>query len=200
MLPLEGPLASKLNDSVADSAALSLDRTYPNSNRLIKSSHLDIVSLRNDEKSEVDSIQESFQKEFIICQPWSIAVEPSLLDEHPIDSSSCSLGRDIVNTLHHLLHADSYFSNSHKRYTIITLVRKMTCIYYYRSNKMTADNDVIEKIFSKSWHLNRTAMATEAIPVLKLMHDHEEMQIKMGGSRIRQWVMLSLRCAHCCYA
>ena len=65
----------------------------------LANSPLELISLLNDSKSDVDCIQCSLNE-----SPRNL--KPSLLDELPKKSSFCPLGEEIIDSLSQLLYAD----------------------------------------------------------------------------------------------
>lgn len=75
--------------------------------QVLKPSYWDLMSVIIDERSDVDCIQHSSIDAQPVHKPWVVTLEPSLLDEFPSNTSSCSVGWDILNTLCHLLYTNS---------------------------------------------------------------------------------------------
>lgn len=103
------PFSCALNGSVGDSSTCSLPlnsqmywpwrNSASNHSSFNSPSYLELLSLLNDRKSEVDCIQSSLSYE-------SQTVKPSLLDELPEKSSFCPVGEEILSFISQLLDAD----------------------------------------------------------------------------------------------
>lgn len=69
-------------------------------------SYLDILSMVNNKKCEVDCI---CQEKLHMHRPWLVTLQPSLLDEvsSTYYSSCCTVASDILDALYNLLYTDS---------------------------------------------------------------------------------------------
>ena len=138
-------------------------------------SYLDLVSVLNDAKSDVDC----FSRHSNSCQPWVVSLQPSLLDEQVFSgySSSQNTHCEIQDALHHLLYTDS---SSTQRYIIGCLNYQLLLCNY--SDQCDETQGLIDKLFSKYYHFHRVALLTECVPSLQHMSRLREMR---GRDRLR---------------
>lgn len=121
-----GPLTLK-KDSTANlttSCSLSLNSSiyFPWRNQhsyrrnFTKLSNLDLIFVLRDRQSEVDTIQ--LASGLKRTEPWTVRLGPSLLDELTVSPSPCSVGKDILNTLHDSLDADCPSQDTNRKWYV----------------------------------------------------------------------------------
>lgn len=137
-------------------------------------SQLGSFGVLHDWQSEMDCIQ-SHQN-----QPWGVKLQASLLDELPENNFSCPVDEELRETLSRSLFSTSTDAASSDWYGMV-LVLNCECHSSTLIHCRSANQHIVEELFSKCCLLNRCAMATECIPFLRLMSAQ-----RSTGSRIRQ--------------